>query len=172
MNKWSRTSDQFIWLVSEREREKERERESVCVCERERVCVCVYICPYTSGLALVWLLNILVLSGDTLYCKLEKKKKHPEESPYTALGAPCKQAVFTNQAFNENADPDHVYSNTADENGGHDNAFDENVDPGHIYSNAADENGGHDNNGNSSVYANLESGLSSVSVVSVWFSEQ
>ena len=106
-----------------------------------------------------------MLSGDTLYCKLEKKKKHPEESPYTALGAPCKQAVFTNQAFNENADPDHVYSNTADENGGHDNAFDENADPGHIYSNAADENGGHDNNGNSSVHANLESGLSCPSVV-------
>ena len=84
-----------------------------------------------------------MLSGDTLYCKLEKKKKHPEESPYTALRAPCKQAVFTNQAFDENADP------------------------GHVYSNAADENGGHDNNGNSSVYANLESGLSSLSVVSV-----
>ena len=84
-----------------------------------------------------------MLSGDTLYCKLEKNKKHPEESPYTALGAPCKQAVFTNQAFNENAD---LY---------------------HVYSNAADENGGRDNKGNSSVYANLESGLSSLSVVSM-----
>ena len=87
-----------------------------------------------------------MLSGDTLYCKLEKKKKHPEESPYTALGTPFKQTVFTNQAFNENADPDHVYAN------------------------AAHENGGHDNNDNSSVYDNLKSGLSSLSVVYIYMS--
>ena len=109
----------------------------VCVC----VCVCVYVRTYvrtyTSGLALLLLLSILVLSGDTLYCKLEKKKKHADESLYTALGTPCKQAVFTNQAFNENADPDHVYSNVAEENGGYDS---------------------------SSVHANLESGLSCLSV--------
>ena len=84
-----------------------------------------------------------MLSGDTLYCKQEKKKKHPEESPYTALGAPCKQAAFINQAFDENVDPDHVYSSVED------------------------ENGGHDNDSISSVHANLESGLSSLSVVSV-----
>ena len=82
-----------------------------------------------------------MLSGDTLYCKQEKK--HPKESPSIVLGAPCKQAAFTNQASDENVDPDHVYSSVED------------------------ENDGYDNNSISSVHANLESGLSSLSVVSV-----
>ena len=79
-----------------------------------------------------------MLSGDPLEKKQEKKKKHPEERP--ALGARCKQAAFTTQAFYKN------------------------VDPGHFYSNAADENGGHDS---SSVHASLGSGLSCLLVVSV-----
>ena len=81
-----------------------------------------------------------MLSGDTLYCKQEKKKKHPEESPYIDLSTPYEQAAITNQAFDENVDPDYVYSIPADENGGYDS---------------------------SSVHANLESGLSCLSVVSV-----
>ena len=103
-----------------------------------------------------------MLSGDTLEKKQEKKKKLPEERP--ALGARCKQAAFTTQAFYNNVDPGHFYSNAADENGGHDSSsVHANLESGLSCLSVLSDF--HSSDIGSSVDANLESGLSSISVV-------